>query len=283
MIGKENTTPKTEMIEISSILIEGRSRDVDEGWAQALAAMFKASEMLNPITIWQSADGPFLVAGAHRLAAHVINGETHIAASWSKAETVADAKVLEIMENIGRHELTALDRAQHLFDLKQAYEAKYPETKKGGDKQTEQGREKLNGIVPFSTDTAEKTGLSDSSITKAVAMWTGLAPGAISIIKGTWLADHQAGLMAMAKEKPTVQAKALEMMFPTNGKPVRAMNVPDALILATGKLLETTHQKQFAAADRVFNSFSDEDFGALLLSHEARIMAWVEGRIGGVK
>lgn len=283
MIGKENTTPKTEMIEISSILIEDRSRDVDEGWAQALAAMFKASEMLNPITIWQSADGPFLVAGAHRLAAHVINGETHIAANWCKAKTLIDAKMLETEENLARHELNALDRAQHLYEWKDAYELKYPEAKKGGDKQTEQGREKLNEIISFSSDIAEKVGLSERAIQMAVKLWTGLSPTSKSIIKGTWLADHQAGLMALAKEEHKAQAKALEMMFPANGKPVRAMNVPDALILATGKRLETTHQKQFAAADRVFNSFSDEDFGVLLLSHEARIMAWVEGRIGGVK
>lgn len=282
MTGKDSTTHTIEMIEISSILIEGRSRDVDEGWAQALATMFSAGEMLNPITIWQGEDGPRLVAGAHRIAAHVINGETHIAAIWSKAQTLADAKVLKIMENIGRHELTALDRAQHLFDLKHAYEAKYPETKNGA--QGGRGAQtNENGIVPFSKDTAEKTGLSDSSITKAVAMWNGLSDVSISIIKGTWLADHQAGLLVLAKEEHKQQAKALEMIFPTDGKPARALNVPDALILAAGKRLETTHQKQFAAADRVFSSFNDEDSAVLLLSHEARIMAWVESRIGGVK
>lgn len=276
------TQQELVLIEISTIIIEGRSRDVDEGWAQALAAMFKTSEMLNPITIWQGEDGPRLVAGAHRIAAHVINSETHIAARWSKAETLADAKVLEIMENIGRHELTALDRAQHLFDLKQAYEAKHPETKNGAQGGVG-GKRNETEIISFSLDTAEKVGLSDRAIRMAVALWTGLSPASISIIKGTWLADHQAGLMALAKEDHKVQAKVLKMMFPTDGKPVLAMNVPDALILATGKTLETTHQKQFAAADRVFNSFSDEDFAALLLSHEARIMAWVESRIGGDK
>lgn len=282
MIGKENTTPKTEMIEISSILIEGRSRDVDEGWAQALAAMFKADEMLHPITIFQGEDGPRLVAGAHRIAAHVINGETHISANWSNAETVADAKVLEIMENIGRHELTALDRAQHLFDLKHAYEAKYPETKNGA--QGGRGAQtNENGIVPFSKDTVEKTGLSDSSITKAVAMWNGLSDVSISIIKGTWLADHQAGLMVLAKEEHKVQSKVLEMIFPTDGKPARALNVPDALFILEGNRAMTSIEKKFLGIKRTLKALKDEEFDAVMVSHEERIMAWVERRIGGVK
>lgn len=276
-----NTAPKIEIIEISSITIEDRSRDVDEGWAQALAAMFKASEMLNPITIWQGEDGPRLVAGAHRIAAHVINGETHIAACWSKAETLADAKVLEIMENIGRHELTALDRAQHLFDLKQAYEAKYPETKAGvaGGKAIKS----TNEMISFVGTTAVKIGLSERAIQMAVKLWTSLSPVSISIIKGTWLADHQAGLMALAKEKPKVQAKTLELIFPTNGKPVRALNVPDALFILAGNRAMTSIEKKFLGIKRSLKALKDEEFDAVMVSHEERIMAWVERRIGGDK
>lgn len=282
MIGKENTTPKTEMIEISSILIEDRSRDVDKGWAQALAAIFKASEMLNPVTIWQGEDGPRLVAGAHRIAAHVINGETHIAACWSKAETLADAKVLEIMENIGRHELTALDRAQHLFDLKQAYEAKYPETKNGGDRKSEDAQNQ-NGIIPFWSDTSEKTGLSASAITKAVALWTGLSPASISIIKGTWLADHQAGLMALAKQEPKVQAKALEMMFPTDGKPPRALNVPDALFILEGNRPMPANEKKWNGINKSLEGMGDKQFNELMNVHQERILAWVKIMYNGEK
>jgi len=70
------------------------------------------------------------------------NGETHIAVKWSQATTLADAKILEISENIGRRELSALDRAQHLFDLKEAYEVLHPETKKGwGSRQSAHRRQ----------------------------------------------------------------------------------------------------------------------------------------------
>lgn len=277
------TQQELATIEISTIIIEGRSRDVDEGWAQALAAMFKAGEMLNPITIWQGEDGPRLVAGAHRIAAHLINAETHITACWSGAKTLADAKVLEIMENIGRHELTALDRAQHLFDLKQAYEAKHPETQKGGDKQTEQGREKLNEIISFSSDAAEKVGLSERAIQMAVKLWTGLSPSSTSIIKGTWLADHQAGLMALAKEDRKAQAKILEMIFPTDGKPPRALNVPDALFILAGNRAMTSQEKKFLGIKRTLKALKDEEFDEVMASHEERIMEWVERRIGGNK
>ena len=282
MIGKENTTPKIEMVEIASILIEDRSRDVDEGWAQALAVMFKASEMLNPITIWQGEYGPRLVAGAHRIAAHVINGETHIAANWCKAETLVDAKMLETEENLARHELNALDRAQHLYEWKEAYEAKYPETKNGGDRKSE-GVQNQNEMISFCSDVAEKIGLSERAIQLAVKLWTGLSPASKSIIKGTWLADHQAGLMALAKDAPKVQSKVLEMIFPTDGKPARALNVPDALFILAGNRAMTSQEKKFQGIKRGLNALKDEEFDAVMVSHEERIMAWVERRIGGAK
>lgn len=269
-------------IEISTITIEDRSRDVDPVWVDALAAMFKASEMMNPVTIWKGGNGPRLVAGAHRIAANLQNGETHIAAKWSKAETLADAKILEITENIGRRELSALDRAQHLFDLKEAYEALHPETKNGAQG-GRGGQTNENGIIPFSKDAAEKTGLSDSAITKAVAMWTGLSPATKAIIKGTWLANHQAGLMALAKEIPKVQAKVLGMIFPTDGKPPKALNVPDALFILAGNRALTSQEKKFLGIKRTLTTLKDEEFDAVMVSHEERIMGWVERRIGGDK
>jgi len=269
------------MIDIDSIIIEDRSRDVDPDWAAALAVIFKNGEMLHPVSLWQSERGPRLVAGAHRIAAHVINGETQIAARWSKAATFAEAKILEITENIARRELSALDRAHHLSDLKDAYEEAHPETKAGvAGALAKHGS--ANGIIPFVSDAAEKVGLSESAITKAVAMWKGLTDTTKLMARGTWLADHQAGLMQLSKVSPTIQGKAIALMFPMRGEP-EASNVADALfILENGRVLNAV-EKRFSGLNKTLKSLADEELDAVLAANEERIMQWVERRIGGDK
>jgi ParB family chromosome partitioning protein len=281
-----NTSPTTEfvMIQIDTITIGDRSRNVDAVWVSALAAMFKTGEMLNPVTIWRDAKGRIhLIAGAHRIAAQKHNGETFIAAKWSKATSMAEAKILEITENIGRRELNALDRAQHLSELKDAYEELHPEAKRGGDVKSLEAREKQNGIIPFSSDVAETIGLSSSAITKAVAMWAGLTDATKVTASGTWLADHQAGLMLLAKQTPTIQAKALALIFPPHGGQPKAANVPDAIyIMENGRVLNSV-EKKFSSLNRSFGALADEELDAVLTVHEERIMAWVERRLGGDK
>lgn len=271
-----------ELVEIDSILIEGRSRDVDPVWVSALASTFRATEMLNPITLWRSPEGPRLVAGAHRLAAQVQNGEIHIMAKWSEAVTFEDAKVLEITENIVRRDLSALDRAEHLFDLKGAYEALHPETKNGAQG-GRGGQKNENEIISFSKDAAEKVGLSDRAIQLAVAMWKGLSPASKVTAQGTWLADHQAGLMQLSKETVGQQAKALALIFPPEGKQPQATNVADALfILENGKLLSAV-SKRFDGLNKTLKSLADAELDAVLVANEERIMGWVKRRLGGEK
>jgi ParB family chromosome partitioning protein len=275
--------PDFAMISIDTILIEDRSRDVSPVWVDALAAMFRDSEMLHPIILWESSEGPRLVAGAHRIAAQQQNGKTHIAAKWSQAKSLAEAKVLEITENIGRRELSALDRAQHLFDLKEAYEALRPEAKAGGDNGNQHtgGKSRQNEIISFCQDTADKIGLSDRAIQLAVAMWKGLSTASKSTAKSTWLADHQAGLMQLAKQTTTVQAKALALIWPPNGKQAKATNVADALFILENGRAFTSVEKRFSGLNRTIGSLADEELDAVLTVHEERIMAWVERRIGG--
>jgi ParB family chromosome partitioning protein len=277
-----SSTSDFAQIQIDTITIGDRSREVDMVWVNALAAMFKTGEMLNPVTIWRDAEDRIqLIAGAHRIAAQKLNGETHIAAKWSQATSMAEAKILEITENIGRRELNALDRAQHLSDLKDAHEELYPEARRGGDKQTAGAREKLNEIISFSSDAAETLGISERSIQMAVAMWAGLTDATKVTASGTWLADHQAGLMQLAKQTPTVQAKALALIFPPNGGQPKAANVPDALyILENGRVLSSV-EKRFSGLNRTFGALADEELDAVLTVHEERIMAWVKRRLDG--
>lgn len=279
-----SATPEFAIIQIDTITIGNRSRDVDMVWVLALAAMFKTGEMLNPVTIWRDAEGRIhLIAGAHRIAAQKHNGETFIAAKWSQATSMAEAKILEITENIGRRELSALDRAQHLSDLKGAYEELNPEAKRGGDVKSQDAQENQKEIISFRSEAAKTLGMSERAINMAVAMWTGLTDATKVTASGTWLADHQAGLMQLAKQTPTIQAKALALIWPPNGGQPKAANVPDALyILENGRVLNSV-EKKFSGLNRVFGALADEELDAVLAVHEERIMAWVERRLGGDK
>lgn len=273
---------KFNLVEIDTIQITERSREINEAWVEMLAASIRKDGMLAPIVLWKSPNGPQLVAGAHRVAAKKLNGDTQIEAVWSQASSLAEAKVLEVTENILRHELNALDRAQHLVDLKKAYEMLHPETKAGvaGGK-ARQGS--ATEIISFADDAAEKVGLSDRAVRMAVAMWKGLSPTTRDRVKGTWLADHQAGLMQLSKEEAKVQAKVLNMILPPEGKQPQATTVSDALlIIKNGRLLSSV-EKRFQGINKSLSALKDEELDAVLVANEERIMAWVERRLGGAK
>jgi ParB family chromosome partitioning protein len=157
----------------------------------------------------------------------------------------------------------------------------HPETKAGvaGGKAIKS----TNEMISFVGDAAEKVGLSPRAIQLAVAMWKGLSPASKATAQGTWLADHQAGLMQLSKESVGQQAKALALIFPPEGTQPPATNLADALfILENGKLMNSV-AKRFHGLNKTLKSLADEELDAVLIANEERIMGWVERRLGGDK
>lgn len=125
-----------EILEIPLASIEvgtDRARDLDPFWAEGLAAIIAAQGLTNPITVRQTETGYRLVTGLHRKAAFHILGRDMIPAHLSAASSDDEARLEEVMENLGRAELIALDRCHHLFDLKQVWERMHPQARHGGD------------------------------------------------------------------------------------------------------------------------------------------------------
>jgi ParB family transcriptional regulator, chromosome partitioning protein len=177
----------SEYLELPLASIEvgaGRARNLDPAWIEGLAGSIQEQGLLQPIVVRKIGVGYRLVAGHHRLEAYRHLGYGQIAAvlldvEADDADSEDAARLAEIMENLGRYELIALDRCQHLFELKQIWERMYPETRAGvaGGK-ARQGS--ANEIFSFATATAEKIGLSQRSIQIAVKIWAGRngqAPG----------------------------------------------------------------------------------------------------------
>ncbi|MCC2098282.1 MAG: chromosome partitioning protein ParB [Hyphomicrobiales bacterium] len=272
-------TVKPETIDPKTIRIGERSRDLDEAWVDALAGIFKTEEMTHPIRVWGNVDSPVLVAGAHRLAAHIRNEAPGIRVTWSSAKNIDEAKLEEVMENIGRNELNALDRARHLYDLKTVYEKLHPETKNGA-----QGgpaaQKNENAIFAFSIDVGEKIGLSRRSIETAVALWKGLTEASRARVRGTWMASHQANLKQLSDLNPGQQKKVLDLILPAGGKQPQATSVAEALfILSNGRSLSHV-EKKFDGLNRTLSKLKDEELDAVLTMQEARVLAWARARLG---
>lgn len=172
-----------------------RLRSVDD-----LAESINALGLLNPITVTEETGGYRLVAGYHRLEACKSLGWESIPAVVRELSEL-DAELAEIDENLIRNELTELERSEHLKRRKELYEARHPETKRGGDygNQYTGGRSRLNDTVSFSQDTAAKTGQSERTIQRDVRIAQHIAEDVKDAIRDTKIADSKTDLLELAR------------------------------------------------------------------------------------
>lgn len=261
--------PAFHEIQISSVTVGTRLRAIDPAWVEALAKSIAAIGLQHPITVVRETDGSHtLLAGAHRLAAAQSLGWGEIPAQVIEANWIKDheRRLHEILENLMRNELTKLDRAASLSELKNAHEALYPQTKHG-QHGGRGGKKNESAIFGFSKTTAEQTGLSKSAIELAVAIWKGLSPETRTRLQGTWLADHQAGLKTLSEETPDRQAAICDVLF---CEPPKAGNLVEAIRIVDGRRKSTEADKMYRSAigamDRmtprkrrdVYENFEDE-------------------------
>lgn len=266
------------IIPLSDIAIpENRARDLDRDWAEALAGVIAAQGLTNPITVRKVEDGYRLVTGLHRLEAFRINGDVAIPVRFSNADNDDEARLEEVMENLGRHELKALDRCHHLYELKQVYEKLHPEAKNGGDRgnQHSGGKERQNEIFAFCQDTAEKVGLSRRSIEMAVAIWKKLSVASRARCAGTWLAGHQTSLKLLSEQSPALQKQVLDILL---AEQPQASTVPDALTIIENGRLPSHVEKKFASLSKSIRNLRDEELDSVVAAHEERIIASLKRR-----
>lgn len=182
-----------EAMRIDAIKIPEKRLRSENDWS-ALAESIGMIGLLNPITV--TGDG-VLVSGLHRLRAC-----SHL--GWEKIPvyvTDVPAELAEIDENLIRVELTALERAEHLARRKQLYEAMHPETRHGANQHT-RGEE---APERFTADTAKKTGASERTVRRQVAIAESLDDEARDLIRDTPVANNQQELARIAKLEPETQ------------------------------------------------------------------------------
>lgn len=237
-----------QSIKVSLIDIpEGRLRDVDPDWADCLAGMFQERGQITPIDVVANGKRFRLVAGAHRLRAAAITKWKEIDARVleSQSEQAADElRLHEILENLGRKDLNALERCEALAELKRIYEALHPEAKNGGKRGNQHtgGHKRQNEVFSFCQNAAETTGLTPRSIQIAVAIFTRLSPETRERLRGTAQAQKQSDLKALSELEPAEQTKVLDLLF---ADPPQATTIADARLLARGERRESDTEKRF--------------------------------------
>jgi ParB family chromosome partitioning protein len=265
---------------LSIIVPADRARSLDADWANVLARMFADHGNKTAIEVRkdENGEGYVLVSGLHRLEAAKIAGWNEMEVKLIEAsndKSAVEYRLHEVIENIGRRELTILDRAHHLFEFQKAYEALHPELKKGGNKQTELSQDDRTAILALRQDVAEKAGLSDRSIQRAIQLWKALSKATRERVDGTWLADHQAGLMGLAAVGAKQQAKILDIIDdPENG----VKSVADAFTFVEQGRLATSAERRIGGLRDKLTKLDDTTFDHLMDLNADRVEAWLQRR-----
>lgn len=268
------TTPLF-LADIAAIDTSNRLRPTDPARVEALAASLNEVGQQQPIVVRPRADGAnglSLVAGAHRLAAAVLLGWTEIAAIWVNPSE-AEARLIEIDENLIRNELSEIDRAISLAERKRIYEALHPETKHGGKRPKTTKDQVVNFTTwsRFSKDAAKRIGLSESTIQKAVQLAVALSPEAVALIRGTDLADNGSQLKALATLTPDQQVKIAREISEGRARNFGAARISAGFVPEGGAVREA--DRPLAKIEPMLPRMSLADLQALAGMVAARIAA----------
>ncbi|MBC9246709.1 ParB N-terminal domain-containing protein [Paracoccus sp. 11-3] len=276
----------SETIELPLTLIQvgaDRARDLDPAWAEGLAAIIETQGLFHPISVRKIGADFHLVSGMHRLEAFRLLEREAIPATLSQAESDDAARLEEVMENLGRNELIALDRCHHLSELKQVWERMYPQAGHGGDRKSEAIKWQTLPLDPsapeifgFSEAVADKIGLSARSIRLAVKIWSGLVPTVRRRLAGTALAEKQTELKALSELNATKQIKALDAIL--NRDLPEIGNVAQALAYLDGGTVCDPLEKRFASVSKTIAGLDEDTFDSVIAAHEERVIASLKRR-----
>lgn len=186
---------------IADIIVGERKRQTSD--ITPLAESIKEIGLINPITI--RPDGT-LNTGLNRLEACKSLGWEEIDVNITELEGL-DAELAEIDENLIRNELHWTDRDKQLKRRKEIYEKKHPDAKRGNTAEKAFLRQinKVNGNnshtpLSFAQDTANKSGLSDSTVRKGIERAIAFTDDQMEVLKQADISSTEATKLAREKE-----------------------------------------------------------------------------------
>lgn len=174
------------LIETASINTGSRIRSIGEEQVNSLMNSIAEIGLLNPVTVYETDGGFGLIAGAHRLEACKRLGLVEIPAQVVTLSEL-DRQIAECDENLCAPHLTPAERAEFTARRKEAYEAKYPETKNGVIGALARHAPAKLADASFTADTAAKTGVSERKVQRDAEIGMKISDRALSAVKRTTL------------------------------------------------------------------------------------------------
>ncbi len=190
----------------------------------ALADSISQVGLLNPITvratrIYEEAqdarEGYSLVTGYHRLEAMKFLRHETIAAVMVELEDLK-YDLAEIDENLIRLDIPVIDQADRMKRRQEIYGALGLSSKHGGDHMSLEYKEKKqDGIVVtcFSEDTAQKIGLSPTSVYRLIQISKNIPHDLKAEIRDTFLAFELRNLTKLARIKDHSEQRAAALAY----------------------------------------------------------------------
>jgi ParB family transcriptional regulator, chromosome partitioning protein len=210
-----------QAVHLAVISMNGRLRKLSRPKIKELADSITEIGLLNPITVCEAGGEFALVAGRHRLEAVRLLGWQTIPATVVDLSD-ADRHIAEIDENLIRNDLTDLERGEHLSARKGWYEAKHPETRRGGDRGNQHtGGKRQSEIISFSQDAAQKTGRTERAVQQDVQIAESMPEDVRDAIRETPLAGSKTDLLAMARLPEQQQREIVGSVDLTDKQAVR--------------------------------------------------------------
>jgi ParB family transcriptional regulator, chromosome partitioning protein len=244
---------------IADIEVGNRLRSIDQDWVEGLAETIKTSGLQNPIELVRIGNSLRLVSGAHRLAAFKHLNLASIPARIVEPETEhpeLEIRMDEIVENIGRRELSALDRATHVAELKSIYVKLHGETRGAGSHAKNKNKSITANIAVFnlSPEVSTKMGLSERTIRADAALFDGLSAASRKAVVGTYLAENRAQLASLSKQPHDDQKALLKILLAAEPK---ASTMTQALALHFNKVdTQNPDEKAFASFVKLWGKAS---------------------------
>ena len=199
------------LIKISEIRENKGRRLADVSKVEELAESIEQIGLINPITVAERDNKYILVAGLHRLEAYKLLGKDKIEASILTG-TDLEIELAEIDENLVRNELHYTELDDLILRKKVIYEEMYPDTKHGGDRNSESFKTTLCRFEKpsFSKDTSDKTGQSERNIQRSTQRAENLIPEAKPILREKDITKTEA--TTLARQEPEVQKRIIKIL-----------------------------------------------------------------------
>ena len=210
---------KIVSIRVDLIKVDGRLRRVDPLKVQGFVNDIGKRGLKTPLTVTQLLGGGHhrLVCGGHRFEAIRQLG-------WEEVDvvlhmgTVDEQDMDEALENLTRSELTMLDRALHVAQVKRIWIKQHPDVKHGGVRRGCEFQESTEDS--WSEAIVGQTGWSGGTLGRSAAIGKAIDKGAAEHLFGTDVSNNQKELLALIKYGPDLQRAIAEKISAGEAKTV---------------------------------------------------------------